>query len=89
MKILFILISLTFLGCASTPNLIDIQDDILTIGGCAISTSGCVVDKCGELITACAAEKCDPVGLSICLISNCGEETSICITSIKEVFEAR
>jgi len=86
--VLFAYALLFMFGCGPKNLVLDpieIQDDVLTIGGCAISTGGCVVANCGEYIAACAAEKCDPIALSICLIGQCGEETRDCIEQITKI----
>jgi hypothetical protein len=75
-------------GCAGrTPNPIDIQDGIMAIGECTMSTSGCVIENCGVLIADCAADKCNPVALSVCLVSQCGGEAAECLEEITEIIQ--
>jgi len=83
---LIVVCAMLFVGCAGkTP--IDIQDNIMSIGGCTIATSGCVVTNCGDYITNCANKKCDVLGLSLCLVTQCSDEAKTCIDEIEEVIK--
>jgi hypothetical protein len=81
------------LGCASNKNLvinpIEIQDNVLTVGGCVISTGDCVIAKCGSYIANCAADKCDPIALGVCLVGNCADQTRDCIEEIREIIKKK
>ena len=86
MGILMFFLCTLFVSCApAMKGLVKVHEGLITVSGCTISTTGCVINNCGEYVAACAADNCDTLGLSICLMSRCSIDVGECIKKIEDI----